>query len=297
MLALQALHKRYGHIVALDDCSLEVPEGRVVGFLGPNGSGKTTAMRCIFGLVYLDSGEVTWRGESVTPAHRLHFGYMPEQRGLYPKMRVHEQLVYFARLHGVDRRKAEAASSLWLERLGLEDRARSNLEDLSHGNQQRVQLAAALVHEPGLIVLDEPFSGLDPVAVQVLAEVIREEARRGAAVVFSSHQLDLVEDICEDLAIIHQGQVVMSGHLESLRQQSPVRIVELATSDVPIESWLPRIEGLDILESSGDAATLRIPAGVRVDVILAAAMEAGHVRYFRYEPPDLTRLFLEAVGQ
>jgi ABC-2 type transport system ATP-binding protein len=297
VLELTALSKRYGDVIALDDCSMTVPPGRVVGFLGPNGSGKTTAMRCIFGLVLPDNGTVTWEGERVTPAHRLRFGYMPEQRGLYPKMRIHEQLAYFARLHGISGQESARRASRWLERLHLSDRSDSNLEDLSHGNQQRVQLAAALVHEPELIVLDEPFSGLDPLAVHVLAEVIRDESRRGASVVFSSHQLDLVEDICEDVAIIHRGRMVLQGDLEALREQSPVRYIELATVGAPLDTWLPAIEGLHVISASADAAVLRVPAGVRVDVLLAEAMKAGHLRYFRFEPPNLTRLFVEAVGE
>jgi ABC-2 type transport system ATP-binding protein len=295
LLQLDALHKRYGSVVALDGCSLAVPSGRVVGFVGPNGSGKTTAMRGIFGLAVLDSGTTTWHGQEITPGHRLRFGYMPEQRGLYPKMPVREQLIYFARLHGMLPGDARSSADTWLTRLGIADRARSNLEELSHGNQQRVQLAAALVHRPDLIVLDEPFSGLDPVAVQVLAEVIRDEARRGAAVVFSSHQLDLVQDICEDVAIIHRGRVLLSGPLQELREQSPVRFVEIGTHGVPLASWLPPIEGLDVVESSDDHAILRVPRDIEVEHLLEAVSRAGSVRYFRFEPPSLTRLFLETV--
>lgn len=297
MLYLNALQKHYGAVVALDGCTMRVPAGRVVGFLGPNGSGKTTAMRCIFGLVRPDEGDVQWEGAPVTPLERLRFGYMPEQRGLYPRMPIHDQLVYFARLHGISHHDADVEATRWLDRLGLADRHASNLDELSHGNQQRVQLAAALVHRPELIVLDEPFSGLDPLAVNVLAEVIREEARRGAAVVFSSHQLDLVEDICEDVAIIHRGKMVMSGELRELRDGAPDRFIEVATADVSPASWLPSIEGLEVIEAHGDEALIRVPAGVQADVVLAAARRAGHVRYFRYEPPTLARLFLEAVGQ
>ncbi len=295
MLELQSLRKHYGPVVALDDCSLTAPRGRIVGFLGPNGSGKTTAMRCIFGLVEPDHGAVRWDGRDITPSDYVHFGYMPEQRGLYPRMRVLEQLVYFARLHGVSRADARTATAAWLERVGLTDRSNSKLEELSHGNQQRVQLLAALVHQPDLIVLDEPFSGLDPLAVEVLADIIREEARRGAAVVFSSHQLDLVQDICEDVAIIHRGRMVLSGHLQTLREQSPVRFVELATDGTPLDDWLPAVEGVEVIEAQDGAAVLRVPAGVQVDTLLTAALRSGRVRYFRFEPPGLTRLFLETV--
>ena len=210
-LSLVHLSKRFASVQALADLSFSVERGRMLGFLGPNGAGKTTAMRAVFGLVEVDSGEVLWRGQPVGLEERLRFGYMPEERGLYPRMPVREQLEYFGRLHGLEASAARAAAQKWLERLGLADRAEAKVEELSHGNQQRAQLAAALVHEPELLVLDEPFAGLDPLAVRTLAEVLRGEAARGAAVVFSSHQLELVEDICEDVVIIDHGQIVATG--------------------------------------------------------------------------------------
>ena len=183
-LGLLALRKRFGEVVALDKVSLEVQPGRVLGFLGPNGAGKTTVMRAIFGLLELDAGEVLWAGRPVGMTERLRFGYMPEERGLYPRMRLGDQLAYFGSLHGLSTRAARAAASRWIERLGLADRADAKVEELSHGNQQRAQLAAALLHEPELLVLDEPFAGLDPLAVRTLAAVLRAEAARGAAVLF-----------------------------------------------------------------------------------------------------------------
>jgi ABC-2 type transport system ATP-binding protein len=211
MLTLSRVRKRFGPVQALDGCSFSVERGRMLGFLGPNGAGKTTTMRAIFGLVELDAGDVLWDGRPIALEDRLRFGYMPEERGLYPRMPVGEQVAYFARLHGMAAADARASASRWLGRLGLADRAGAKLEELSHGNQQRAQLAAALLHEPELLVLDEPFAGLDPIAVQTLVDVLRGEAQRGAAVLFSSHQLELVEDICEDVAIVDQGRVVATG--------------------------------------------------------------------------------------
>ncbi|HXQ85935.1 MAG TPA: ATP-binding cassette domain-containing protein, partial [Gaiella sp.] len=208
MLSIDAIGKRFGEVTALDGCSFNVERGRMLGFLGPNGAGKTTTMRAIFGLVELDTGAVLWDGRPIGPVERLRFGYMPEERGLYPRMRVREQLAYLGRLHGLNARDADAAASEWLTRLGLADRADAKVVELSHGNQQRAQLAAALVHTPELLVLDEPFAGLDPVAVRTLAQVLRDEAARGVAVLFSSHQLDLVEEICEEVAIIDRGRIV-----------------------------------------------------------------------------------------
>ncbi|HXJ66151.1 MAG TPA: ATP-binding cassette domain-containing protein, partial [Actinomycetota bacterium] len=166
MLEIRDLFKHYGDVVALDGASFSVAPGRIVGFLGPNGAGKTTTMRTIFGLARPDRGEVRWRGRPVGPGERAHFGYMPEERGLYPKMQVGEQLSYFAKLSGMNGDAAKEATAGWLGRLGLGDRSGARLEELSHGNQQRIQLATALVHDPELAVLDEPFSGLDPLGVE-----------------------------------------------------------------------------------------------------------------------------------
>jgi ABC-2 type transport system ATP-binding protein len=195
--------------------SFSVAPGQMFGFVGPNGAGKTTTMRIILGVLAADGGEVRWRGEPVRTETRTRFGYMPEERGLYPKMRVRAQLTYFAALHGVD--APEEAADRWIERLGIGERAGDRVEELSLGNQQRVQLAAALVHEPELLVLDEPFSGLDPVGVDVLSGVLAEYAATGVPVVFSSHQLELVERLCEAVAIIKDGRLVASGTVEELR--------------------------------------------------------------------------------
>jgi len=220
LLSLVDLHKRFGKVIALDGAGFNVEPGRIVGFLGPNGAGKTTAMRCVFGLVEPDSGTVTWNGRPITHTERLVFGYMPEERGLYPKMKIGEQLTYFGRLSGLSRSDAAAEAATWLERLGLTERTLSKLEELSHGNQQRVQLAASLVHKPRLAVLDEPFAGLDPIGVEAMADIIRSLADSGMGVVFSSHQLDLVEDVCQDVVIIDHGRVMVSGTLNDLKDRS-----------------------------------------------------------------------------
>ena len=199
LLELDSLSRRFGNVTALDNLSFTVPAGQVVGFLGPNGAGKTTTMRAIFGLTDLDAGAVRWNGAPVGPAERRRFGYMPEERGLYPNMLVAEQVRYIGRLHGMD--AAAAAAAQWLERLAVADRAGSKVEALSHGNQQRVQLAAALVHDPEALVLDEPLAGLDPTGIDAIGEVLLERAHSGRCVLFSSHQLDLVEDLCESVAM------------------------------------------------------------------------------------------------
>ena len=294
MLEIDDLAKRYGSVVALDGASFTAQPGRIVGFLGPNGAGKTTTMRCIFGLVEADRGEVRWKGQPVERDTRLRFGYMPEQRGLYPRMRVLEQVSYFAQQHGLSSREADAAGRRWLDRMALGDRTKSKLEELSHGNQQRVQLAVALAHEPELLVLDEPFSGLDPIGTATMTEVLQDRARNGVGVVFSSHQLDLVEDVCEDVVIIARGRVVAAGAIDELKARSGRRHleVEVVGSD---GTWLDGDGTLSVLERDGDRVKLLVRDDVDLDALLARATAAGEVRTFAYQPPKLSELFMEAV--
>jgi ABC-2 type transport system ATP-binding protein len=215
-LELIDLQRNYGATVALDGLSFTVEPGQMMGFVGPNGAGKTTAMRIVLGVLEPNSGEVRWNGQPVDRAARRRFGYMPEERGLYPKMKVRDQLIYLARLHGVATQDAERSADILIGKLGVEERAGDRVEALSLGNQQRVQLAAALVHKPDVLVLDEPFSGLDPVGVDVLAEVLKGEAEHGVPVVFSSHQLELVERLCDEYVLIDEGRSVAAGRVRDL---------------------------------------------------------------------------------
>jgi ABC-2 type transport system ATP-binding protein len=296
MLRVDAISKRFGPVTALDGCSFTVERGRMLGFLGPNGAGKTTTMRAIFGLVELDAGAVLWDGNPIGPVERLRFGYMPEERGLYPRMRVGEQLAYFGRLHGLDARDAHAAAADWLTRLGLADRAGAKVVELSHGNQQRAQLAAALVHTPELLVLDEPFAGLDPVAVRTLAQVLRDEAARGVAVLFSSHQLDLVEEICEEVAIIDRGRIVAEGNLDALRRASERRRIALRLDGAPA-GWQPELRGVDVVERTNGDLRLLVDRDIDPQAVLAAAERTAQVVGFSYGPPSLAELFLELVDR
>src|SRR5581483_10048908 len=294
-LTLSDLQKRFGSIQALDGCTFSVERGRMVGFLGPNGAGKTTTMRSIFGLVELDRGETLWNDAPIRPEDRLRFGYMPEERGLYPRMPVGEHVAYLGRQHGMGAGAARTAASDWLARLGLADRAAAKVEELSHGNQQRAQLAAALVHEPDLLVLDEPFAGLDPLAVRTLAGLLRAEAARGAAVLFSSHQLDLVEEICEGVAIVDHGRVVATGNIDELKRRSQRRRITLQLLDAPA-GWRPEIRGVELIERrNGD---LHLSAGTDVDPhrVLAQAEQTAQVVGFAYGPPTLSELFVELVA-
>ena len=295
MLEILDLTKRYGPVVALDGASFTARPGRIVGFLGPNGAGKTTTMRCVFGLAIPDRGEVRWNGRPVDRDMRLRFGYMPEQRGLYPRMRVAEQLSYFGQQHGMSGKAANAAAANWLERMGLGDRTKSKLEELSHGNQQRVQLATALVHDPELLVLDEPFSGLDPIGIATMTDVVREQAAAGSGVVFSSHQLDLVEDVCEDVVIIARGRIVASGAIDELKAASGRQHLEIEVAGSKGD-WLDGQDKLQVLDRTGDKVKLLVDRDVDLDGLLARARAAGEVRTFSYEPPKLSELFMEAVA-
>jgi len=294
MLEIQDLSKRYGNVVALDGATFTVRPGRLVGFLGPNGAGKTTTMRCIFGLARPDRGTVHWNGKPIDREARLRFGYMPEQRGLYPRMKVGEQLSYFAQQHGLSAGAAKAATARWLEGLGLTDRIGSKLEALSHGNQQRVQLGAALVHDPELLVLDEPFSGLDPLGIATMSGILRERAAAGVAVVFSSHQLDLVEDLCEDVAIISRGRIAAAGSIDDLRAASSRRHLEVEVEGSNAE-WLDGRSDLTVVERRGDLVKLLVASDVDLPGMLAAASAAGPVRRFAFQPPTLSELFMEVV--
>jgi len=287
--------KRFGAVQALAGCSFSVARGRMVGFLGPNGAGKTTAMRAIFGLVRLDAGAVFWDGRPTGIVERLRFGYMPEERGLYPRMPVREQIEYFGRLHGLDTRAARAAASRWLERLGLGDRQDAKVEELSHGNQQRAQLAAALLHEPDLLVLDEPFAGLDPLGVEALGTVIAELAAAGAAVLFSSHQLDLVEHVCQDVVVLDHGSVVMAGELAALRAGSGRRYLDVVFRGPGC--WTPALPGARVLTADPGHTRLELAGELDLAALAAEASQARDVTRFSLEPPALSDLFHAAVGR
>lgn len=293
MLELIKLQKSFGDVVALDGLSLRVHPGRILGFLGPNGAGKTTAMRAVFGLVHPEAGQVLWDSDPITAADRLRFGYMPEERGLYPKMRIHEQIAYFGRLSGMDRASADQAATRWLQRFDLTNRHTARLEELSHGNQQRVQLAAALVHNPVVAILDEPFAGLDPIGMETMADELRRLARSDVAILFSSHQLDLVADICQDVVIINEGRAVLSGEVNRLRTMAPVRFLEIEVDGEPWDAELPNAE--KVVRNGSPRYVLDRTAPI--SEILQQARAAGEVTRFSFEPPHLTDLFREAVGR
>lgn len=295
-LELTGLRRQYGDVLALDGLSFTVPPGQVFGFLGPNGAGKTTAMRAIVGVTAVDAGEVRWNGEAIGQEARSRIGYMPEERGLYPAMRVLEQLEYLARLHGLTAAQARAGALQWSERLGLADQGQAKVEALSLGNQQRVQLAAALVHEPQLLVLDEPFSGLDPAGVDVMSEVLAERAAAGVTMLFSSHQLDLVEHLCQSVAIIHRGRLVAQGSVEDLGRAGKLRVaVRVAGDDAG--RWARDLGGIaEIDKITAGKVVLVLHDRADAQAVLDRARAAGPVEQFGFVRRRLSEVFRDAVG-
>ncbi|CUU57662.1 ABC-2 type transport system ATP-binding protein [Parafrankia irregularis] len=288
-LEIDGVRKRYGEVTALDGMTFDVRAGELFGFVGSNGAGKTTTMRIVLGVLAADAGEVRWAGRPVDLAVRRRIGYMPEERGLYPKMKVRDQIVYLARLHGMPSGAARRSAEAWLERLGVAARRDDEVQNLSLGNQQRVQLAAALVHDPEVLVLDEPFSGLDPVAVDVMSQVLRERSAAGVPVVFSSHQLELVERLCDRVGIVASGRMVACGTVDELRRAGTEQIV-VEVPGAPA-GWALDLPGITVRHTEGDRTTVDLAPGADDQDLLRRALAAGPVREFRRRRPTLAELF------
>lgn len=297
MLEISHLYKSYGSLQALTDLTFTVEAGEIFGFVGANGAGKTTAMRIALGVLSADSGHVRWRGQEMNLKLRRRVGYMPEERGLYPKMKVGEQLIYLAELHGLSTQEATSAMEHWTSVLGVESRRDDELQKLSLGNQQRVQLASALVHDPDVLILDEPFSGLDPVAVDVMSEVLQERAEARVPVIFSSHQLELVERLCDRVGIVQAGQMVALGTVEELRRTDSTSW-QIDAPQAP-EGWvrLAQIPNA-IIHADGPSALVELPTDAEgeVQTLLQAAIAHSPVQEFSAVRPPLSDLFHHVVG-
>lgn len=292
------LSKKYGDLQALNNLSFSVDSGEIFGFVGSNGAGKSTAMRIALGVLEPTSGEVTWEGAPLDFAVRTKIGYMPEERGLYPKMKVGDQLVYLARLHGMNGKAAQAAMEQWTEELGIAARRADIVQSLSLGNQQRVQLAAALVHNPEILILDEPFSGLDPVAVDVMSKVLVDRANSGAPVIFSSHQLELVERLCTKVGIIQSGSMIAQGTVMDLRSRGEDRWrVKFTQPPAAGHSWIDGLPGITRADETPAELDFVVTVPGAEQAVLARAQAAGSVENFgRYLAP-LTELFRHAVTE
>jgi ABC-2 type transport system ATP-binding protein len=293
VLRLDGICRSFGDRQVLKDVGFDVAAGRMTGFVGANGAGKTTSMRIILGVLAADSGTVSWQDAPLTREARRRFGYMPEERGLYPKMTVREQLVYLGRLHGMTPDAVRRNATELIEWLGLDARADDPLEQLSLGNQQRAQIAAALVHDPEVLVLDEPFSGLDPMAVDTVLAVLRAQTAKGVPVLFSSHQLDVVERLCDDLVIIADGTIRAAGSGDQLRAEyaSP-RHTLVVDGDA---GWLRDHPGVSIVELDGPRVVFDLAAGADDQQVLRAALGRGAVRAFGPVTPSLAEIFREVT--
>lgn len=293
-LQLENVTKRFGDFTAVDQLTLSVDEGTMYGFLGANGAGKTTTFRMILGLLNANEGKITWNGKRVSYATSAEIGYLPEERGLYPKMKVEEQLIFLAQLRGMSRTDAKLALATWLERMEIKHYANKKVEELSKGNQQKIQVIASLMHNPKLLILDEPFSGLDPVNVEMLKAAIIEFRNSGATIVFSSHRMDHVEELCEQLSIIHHGKQVVSGALRDVKRSFGKQNVRIH-SDYDL-SPLDSITGVTSVHKSIEGAVYQVESERIANELLTAALKSGPVRHFAIEEPSLQDIFIEKVG-
>ncbi|MGW1794107.1 ABC transporter ATP-binding protein [Streptomyces tubercidicus] len=285
--------RKFEDLTAVSDVSFTVEPGSMTGFVGANGAGKTTTMRMVMGVLAMTSGKITWNGSPVTATDRRQFGYMPEERGLYPKQTVASQLAYLGQLRGLTAPAARQSVRELLDRLSLSDRADDKLESLSLGNQQRVQIAASLIGSPKFLVLDEPFSGLDPHAVDNMVELLRTYARDGVPVLFSSHQLDLVERLCDRLVILTAGRVVADGTADELRRRGRTRY-RLATSAPTV--WLPGIDGVTVIQQDREETVMEISEEVVAEKVLSEAVTRGPVREFARIVPTVADVFKEVTA-
>jgi ABC-2 type transport system ATP-binding protein len=296
-LVLSHVARSFGEVVAVHDISLTVPAGTTFGLLGPNGAGKTTTMRMILGILVPDRGSVTWDGARVDGRVRARFGYLPEERGLYGKLKVREQIAYFGRLHGMraplDVRRADA----WIERLGLEAYADRPCAELSKGNQQKVQMACAALHEPALLVLDEPFSGLDPVNAEVLLDALRALREAGTTLILSSHQMWQIEDLCESFCVIAGGAVRAAGTLAELRRVWPTRVVEVEPADEALRAVLDATPGaVRVAATNGRELAYEVPAELDAAALLRRLVAAGRPTHFARVEPSLHDIYLRVTG-
>jgi ABC-2 type transport system ATP-binding protein len=297
-LVVDRVEKRFGPVLALDGLSFVVPEGEVFGFVGANGAGKTTTMRIALGVVRPDAGRITWRGRGSEELPRKTWGYLPEERGLYHRMAVLDQLVYFGQLYGLSRERAIREARSWLARFRIADLARRRTEELSKGNQQKVQLIAAVLHGPEVLLMDEPFTGLDPVNVTILREAFLDLRREGKTIVFSTHQMEAVETLCESVAIIDRGRRVVGGPLREVKRSTGRLAVRIGFETATDTAWLGDLPGARVVRRGTDEAEVALDPATEPDSVLTAALGRGlRIRRFEVLEPSLEQIFLERVGR
>ncbi len=297
-LVVEKINKSFTGFQAVKDLSMEVREGTIFGFLGANGAGKTTTMRMILDILRPDSGHISWNGQDVREVARRNWGYLPEERGLYPKMAVEEQLLFLARLNGLSKQNAQKELDEWLERFQITSNRKKKIEELSKGNQQKVQFLATILHDPAILVMDEPFSGLDPVNATVLKEAFQEMHRRGKTIIFSTHQLEQVEELCEDIVIINKGESVIQGSIREVKRQHGRNVIRLKLDNDPEARWLDSLAGVQVSKRRQDYIEMQIQADLNPNLIVEAALShGGIITRFELAEPSLTDIFIDSVGK
>lgn len=297
-LVVEHISKSFAQFQAIKDLSMEVKDGSLFGFLGANGAGKTTTMRMILDIIRPDTGHIIWNGKDVREVPRQKWGYLPEERGLYPKMVVEDQLLFLARLNGLSKQAAKRELDEWLERFHINANRKKRVEELSKGNQQKVQFLATILHDPDVLVMDEPFSGLDPVNANVLKEAFLEMHRRGKTIIFSTHQLEQVEEMCEDIIIINKGQTIIQGSVKAIKHQHGRNVARLKLDNDPEARWLDTLEGIQITKRRQDYIEMQIQANLNPNLIVETALQHGAIiSRFELAEPSLTDIFIEHVGR
>ena len=297
-LLVEHINKSFAEFQVIKDLSMEVKEGSIFGFLGANGSGKTTTMRMILDILRPDTGHITWNGKAVREVPRRYWGYLPEERGLYPKMVVEEQLLFLARLYGVSKQAAQKELDEWFERFQIKANRKKKVEELSKGNQQKVQFLAAILHDPAILIMDEPFSGLDPVNASILKEAFLEMRHRGKTLIFSTHQLEQVEELCEDVVIINKGEAVVQGSVREIKRQYGRNVIRLKLDNDAEGRWLDTLEGVHVTKRRQDYIEMQIQAHIDANLIVEKALRhGGAISRFELAEPSLTDIFIERVSE
>lgn len=294
-LIIQDVFKQYADKVAVNGISFEVEQGEIYGLLGANGAGKTTTMRMILGLIYHDKGEILYYGKKYNKSLLNEFGYLPEERGLYPKIKVGEQLNYLAQLKGMKASDADKEIKYWLERFGVPENYNKKVEELSKGNQQKIQFVSAIVHRPKFMIMDEAFSGLDPVNVELLKETVKELRDNGASIVFSTHRMEHVEELCKNISILHKSNQVVKGNLKEIRNKFPKEKVFLSTTGEV--TGLESITGVRAVKQNENGIEINVATEKTAQQILQHAMSQTEVTHFEIKAPTLNEIFIRTVGE
>jgi ABC-2 type transport system ATP-binding protein len=297
-LVVEHINKSFAGFRVITDLSMEVREGSIFGFLGPNGAGKTTTMRMILDILHPDSGHITWNGKDVSNVPRRNWGYLPEERGLYPKVEVEEQLLFLARLYGLSKSAARTHLDEWLERFQITEYRKKKVEELSKGNQQKIQFLATILHDPLILIMDEPFSGLDPINATILKEAFEEMHRRGKTLIFSTHQLEQVEELCQDVVIINKGQTIVQGSVREVKRQHGRNVARLKLDNDAEACWLEELPGVQVTKRRQDYIEMQIRANLNPNLIVEEALRHGGViSRFELTEPSLTDIFIEHVNE